>query len=175
MKRLWIPLIALIAAMPATASAQMSDGASLAPVRGLYESVRGYIIAAAEQMPEEDYSFRPTPEVRSFGELMGHIANAGYMFCAGATGGDRPSMGNAEELTSKAELVEAVKASFAYCDKAHAMDAAKADESVNFFGAEHTRLSVLAFNMGHNYEHYGNIVTYMRMNGMVPPSSQGGM
>jgi hypothetical protein len=75
MKRLCIPMVALIVATPA--SAQMSHGgdASLAPVRGLYETVRGYIVAAAEQMPEEHYGFKPTPEVRSFGQLVGHVAN----------------------------------------------------------------------------------------------------
>jgi len=175
MKRLWIPLVALMAALPAApASAQMSDGASLAPVRGLYETVRGYIIASAEQMPEADYSFKPTDEVRSFGEIIGHVANAGYLFCSAAAGEQSPSSTNAEELTGKAELVEAVKASFAYCDKAYHMDAGKSGESVTFFGAQHTRLSVLSFNMGHDFEHYGNLVTYMRLKGMVPPSSQGG-
>jgi uncharacterized damage-inducible protein DinB len=174
MKRVWIPLVALVVATPASAQMSAADGASLAPVRGLYETVRGYIVASAEQMPEADYSFRPTAEVRSFGEIIGHVANAGYLFCSGATGEQSPSSSNAEELTSKAELVAALKASFAYCDKAYTMDGGMVDESVSFFGAQHTRLSVLAFNMGHDFEHYGNLVTYMRMKGMVPPSSQGG-
>jgi uncharacterized damage-inducible protein DinB len=170
-KALWA-VAALLMAAPL--SAQTGDAASLAPVRGLYETVRGYITAAADQMPEADYGFKPTPEVRSFGQLVGHVANAGYAFCAAAAGSERPSVSDAEKLATKAEIVAALKASFAYCDRAHQMTPAKSGETVDFFGAQHTRLSVLAFNMGHNFEHYGNIVTYLRLKGMVPPSSQGG-
>jgi len=173
MKRAWLVPVALLVAAPA--SAQMSGGdGSVAGVRGLYETVRSYITAAAEQMPEDKYSFRPTEEVRSFGEIIGHVANSGYMFCAPVRGEKPPSQPDAEKLTSKAELVAAVKASFAYCDAAHQLSATDASAPLQFFGQPHTKLSVLAFNMGHDFEHYGNLVTYMRLNGMVPPSSQGG-
>lgn len=172
-------LLALFAAAPA--SAQMDhdmnhDGsASLEGVQGLYQTVRGHLLASAEQASQELYDYRPTDEVRSFGEILGHVANAGYAFCAGAMGEDAPQRGNAEELGSKAEIQAALEASFEYCDRAYGMDAGMADDGVTFFGQDHTRLSVLAFNMGHDFEHYGNLVTYMRINGMVPPSSQGGM
>ena len=166
-------LAALLVAAPAAAQMHHDD-ASLAGITGLYETVRGYVTAAAEQMPEEHYGFQPTPEVRSFGQLVGHVANASYMFCAGALGEQAPPTGNAEELTSKAELVSAVKAAFQYCDRAHRMDAMEAMETVQLFGATHSRLSALAFNMGHDFEHYGNMVTYMRIKGLVPPSSQSG-
>ena len=171
MKKTLVALAALLVAAPA--AAQMShDEASLAGIRSLYETVRGYVTAAAEQMPAEHYAFKPTPEVRSFGQLVGHVTNASYMFCAGALGEQAPSMPNAEEITSKDELVSAIRAAFAYCDRAHRIDAMKAAETLQFFGAPHTRLSVLAFNMGHDFEHYGNMVTYMRLKGLVPPSSQ---
>ena len=174
-------LVALaLAAMPASAQMDqdmdhdaMHAGASLEGVRGLYQTVRGYLMATAEQASQELYDYRPTDEVRSFGEILGHVANAGYAFCAAAAGMDRPQVGNAEELGSKAEIVAALRASFEFCDQAHAMDGDRAGEAVNLFGQDHTRLSALAFNMGHDFEHYGNLVTYMRINGMVPPSSQG--
>ncbi len=173
--RACLTLAALLAASPT--SAQTSNGAdpSLAGVRGLYETVRGYIRAAADEVSEADYAFKPTPEVRSFGQLVGHVANAGYMFCAGALGEEAPSMPDAEKLATKAELVSALEASFEYCDRAHQISATKAAEPVTFFGQQHTRLSVLTFNMGHAFEHYGNIVTYMRLKDMVPPSSRRGM
>lgn len=176
LKSAWFPLAALLVASPV--SAQMmshSEDASLAGVRGLYVTVRGYITASADQVSEADYAFKPTPEVRSFGQLVGHVANSGYLFCAAALGEQAPQMPDAEKLTSKAELVAALKASFEYCDRAHQLDPAKANEAISFFGQPHTRLSVLAFNMGHDFEHYGNMVTYMRLKGMVPPSSQRGM
>jgi uncharacterized damage-inducible protein DinB len=175
MRNALFPLVALLVASPA--SAQMSHGsdASLAGIRGVYQTARGYITAAADQVGEADYGFKPTPEVRSFGQLVGHVANAGYMFCAGALGEQAPSLPDAEKLATKAELVAALKASFEYCDRAYQIDAMKSGEAITFFGQQHTRLSVLAFNMGHALEHYGNMVTYMRLKGMVPPSSQRGM
>ena len=164
-----IPAIAVLAfASPAAAQNQ-----SVNSVKPLYDMAKGWIIASAEKVPEEHYSFKPTPEVRSFGQLLGHVANASYMFCSGATGGSSPSSGDAEELTSKAELVAAVKAAFAYCDEAYAMTDATAMESVSFFQQTNTRLWVLAFNVSHDFEHYGNMVTYMRLKGIVPPSSAG--
>ncbi len=179
MKRSLMTLtLALVAAAPLSAQmgsmSGMDHGASLTAMRGLYETVRGYVVAAAEQVPEEQYSFKPTPEVRSFGQLVGHVANSSYSFCAPVLGEEAPQLPNAEELTSKAELVAAVKAGMAYCDKAYEVDAMKAEQELQFFGQKHTGLSVLAWNMAHDFEHYGNIVTYMRLKGMVPPSSQGG-
>jgi len=173
MMRAWLVPAALLVAAPASAQMSGSDG-SVDGIRSLYEAVRGYLTASADQMPEDKYSFRPTEEVRSFGEIIGHVANSGYMFCAPVLGEEPPSLPDAEKLASKAELVAALKASFAYCDKAHQLSAADASAAVQFFGQPNTKLSVLAFNMGHDFEHYGNLVTYMRLNGMVPPSSQGG-
>ncbi|MGD2070752.1 MAG: DinB family protein [Gemmatimonadota bacterium] len=172
MRNVWLAILAALA-LATPVSAQDAD-ASLAGVRGLYETVRGYIMATAEQVPEDLYDYRPTEEVRTLGQILGHVANAGYLFCAPAGGMEQPQVGNAEELGSKAEIQAALEASFEYCDQAYGMDGSMVDEGVTFFGQPHTRLSVLSFNMAHDFEHYGNLVTYMRANGMVPPSSQGG-
>lgn len=143
-------------------------------VRVLYEQVKGNVIRAAEEMPEENYAFRPTPDVRTFGELVGHIANTQYAFCAAALDEENPSGEDIEEArTTKAELVEAVRAAFGYCDEVYGqMTDADALETVSSFGGGRTRLWVLTFNATHDNLHYGNIVTYMRLNGLVPPSSQ---
>ena len=145
---------------------------SVAP---LYETVKGYLIAAAEQMPEEDYGYRPTEEVRTFGQIVGHMANAMYMFCGTVKGTEARPSENYEQRTSKTGLVEALTGSFENCDGAYAIDDAAAMEEVEFFGQTGTKLWVLVFNNSHAWEHYGNLVTYMRANGMVPPSSQRGM
>jgi uncharacterized damage-inducible protein DinB len=148
----------------------------VASIRPLYENFRGYLVKAAQQMPEADYAFKPTPEVRSFGELIGHTANANFMFCAAVLGEESPNTTDYEKATSKAEIVQGIEAAFAYCDKAYAIEDAKAMEEITFFGRKGTRLWVLNFNAMHDAEHYGNVVTYMRLKGMVPPSSQrGGM
>jgi uncharacterized damage-inducible protein DinB len=162
-----------VAAIPTSAVAQ--SGGSMAAVQPLHDMVKGWMTQSAEQMPEEHFSYKPTPEVRSFGELMGHVANATYMFCANATGEENPNSTDYEKATSKADIVAGVAGAFDYCDSAYQMSDAKALEEVTFFGQTGTRLWVLMFNVSHNWEHYGNAVTYMRLQGMVPPSSQGGM
>jgi len=151
-----------------------AQGSLMASVAPLYETVKGYIIASAEQMPEELYSYRPTDEVRTFGQILGHVAGAQYMFCGAATGEGGQPPENFEERTTKAGLVEAVRMGFEACDAAYRMNDQTAMEEVEFFGNTGTRLWVLNFNLAHTWEHYGNLVVYFRLNGMVPPSSQGG-
>jgi uncharacterized damage-inducible protein DinB len=152
--------------------AQAAPTSSLSSVKPLYDQFKGWLIASAEQMAEENYSFKPTPEVRSFGQLIGHVANSNFMFCSGALGEKNPNSQDFEKATTKAALVKAIKDAFAYCDPAYQMPDAKAMDQVTFFGQQGTRLWVLVFNLTHDAEHYGNVVTYFRLKGMVPPSSQ---
>jgi uncharacterized damage-inducible protein DinB len=158
--------------VPALAQAQ---GSGVSSIRPLYEQFRGWLIASAEQMPEAKYSYQPTDEVRTFGQIVGHVANAAYMFCSAALGEENPNSTDFEKVTAKADLVNGVKDAFAYCDKAYQMDDATAAQEVTFFGQKGSRLWVLNFHAMHDAEHYGNFVTDFRLKGMVPPSSQGGM
>lgn len=170
MRCLTFSLAALALAVPAaTASAQSTAMAGLGPV---YQNVRKVLIASAEQMPEEHFAFKPTPEVRSFGQLIGHVANANYLLCSGAISEKNPNAEDFEKVASKAALGKAITASFEYCDKAYGIDDARGLEPVKVFWLDTNRLGVLAFQAGHNMEHYGNVVTYMRMKGLTPPSSQ---
>jgi uncharacterized damage-inducible protein DinB len=167
----------LLLTLALAAPAQAASNPFIASTRGTYDLVKGYVLKAVDQVPEEHFAFKPTPEVRSLGELFGHIANANFMIC-GAASGEKGTMGDIEKTKkTKAELKDAVAASFAFCDKAFdGMTDARASETVKFFlPGTHTRLGVLAFNSAHDFEHYGNIVTYMRLKGLVPPSSQRGM
>jgi uncharacterized damage-inducible protein DinB len=160
----------------AAANLEAQAGSAVSGLGAVYGAGKRFLVAAAEQMPETDYGFKATAEVRSFGEIVGHVADANYMFCSTATGTKNPKEGSSFEKTAtKAELVQALKDAFAYCDQAYQMADAKGTEPVEMFGMKTNRLGVLAFNAGHNYEHYGNIVTYMRLKGKVPPSSQRGM
>jgi uncharacterized damage-inducible protein DinB len=142
-----------------------------------YDMVKSNVTKAAAKMPEEHYAFKPTPEVRSFGQLVAHIADANYGFCSVVLG-EKPTEGGfggviEKSKTTKADLEKALAASFAYCDKAHAaMTDAAGAAIVKFFLGEMAKLSVLEFNTHHDFEHYGNIVTYMRMKNLVPPSSE---
>ena len=146
-------------------------GAVAMLVRSL-TNVEGFITQAAEQVPEADYAFRPTPEVRSFGGLIAHVADSQYAFCSGVLGEPNPSPEVEKTKTTKADLVEALKGSSALCAKAYAIPDAEAHGTMKLFGGEHPKVQVLLLNLTHDWEHYGNIVTYMRLKGMVPPSSQ---
>ncbi len=141
--------------------------------KGVYSFVSGAIVAAAQKMPEENYSFKPTPEVRSFGQLVGHVADAQYMFCSLASGEPNPAKGIEKTKTAKADLVAAVKDAVAYCNKAFdAMTDAKGAEMVKFMNFNLAKLTVLSLNTAHADEHYGNMVTYLRIKGIVPPTSE---
>ena len=110
--------------------------------------------------------------MRSLGQLLGHIADAQFMMCAAAAGEKAPQSGIEKSMTSKAQLSKAIVDSNAYCDKVIAgLDDQKGMEIVQFFTGPTPRLNVLTFNIAHSYEHYGNLVTYMRIKGLVPPSS----
>jgi len=139
----------------------------------LFGMAKSNLVRAAEKMPEENYAFKPTDDVRSFGQLVGHVADANRMFCS-AVLGDKPSeTSNEKTKTSKADLVAAIKESMSYCDKAYdGLTDATASEKVTFFGSERAKLAILEFNNMHDYEHYGNMVTYMRLKNIVPPSSE---
>ncbi len=157
-----------------TALGAMAQNPLTADVKGNYESVRNNLVKAAEKMPEGSYDFKPSHDVRSFGQLVGHVADASGAFCAGASGEKSPVAGVEKGKKTKAELVEALKAAFGFCDSVYdAMTDAKGAELTKFFGRERTKLGILAFNNMHDNEHYGNIVTYMRIRGLVPPSSEG--
>ena len=141
--------------------------------KGLYSFLSNAVVRGAEKMPEENYSFKPTPDVRSFGQLVGHVADANYMFCAQASGEANPMKNIEKTKTSKADLVSAMKDAVAYCDKTFdGMTDAKGSEMVKFFNFNLARLTLLSLNTAHTDEHYGNMVTYLRLKGIVPPTSE---
>jgi uncharacterized damage-inducible protein DinB len=141
--------------------------------KGLYNLIKGTVVRAAAKMPEENYSFQPTPDVRTFGQLIGHIADGQYEFCAPVLGDKNEHPSIEKTVTGKAALVESLNAAFAYCDKAYnSMTDAQGGEMVSFFGNKYPKMTILSFNSAHNDEHYGNIVTYMRLKKLVPPSSE---
>jgi uncharacterized damage-inducible protein DinB len=157
-----------------TAAAAQAPDPAVASIKGTFDLVRGNITKAAAQVSEDLYAFKPTPDVRSMGALFGHIADANFMICGAASGEKAPMTGIEKSKTTKKDLTEALEASFKFCESAFSgMTGARANETIKFFlPGTHTRLGVLAFNNAHDFEHYGNIVTYMRLKGMVPPSSQ---
>jgi uncharacterized damage-inducible protein DinB len=148
---------------------------TIASVKSIHDQVKNVIMKSAAMVPADKYSYQPTKEVRTFGQLFGHVANASRLFCSTSTGMAAGQAPDAEKLATKPEIEKALADAMAFCDHAFSMlNASNANETVKIFGQTHTRVGGLAFNNAHNYEHYGNIVTYLRINGMVPPSSGGG-
>jgi hypothetical protein len=109
------------------------------------------------------------------GQLLAHIADANYQICSAASGDTNPNTGSIEQTkTTKADIQAALASAFAYCRAVYDNTTdAQGAEMVPFFGGqEMARSAILAFNSGHTYEHYGNLVTYMRLNDITPPTSQ---
>ena len=138
-----------------------------------YGQIKVWLIASAEKMPEQNYSFQPTDAVRSFGQVVGHVADAQYLFCSTALGEKDSALKIEKIKTSKADLIAALKDAFAYCDKAYdGMTDASVTQTVKLFGGDMPKPVVLEVNNMHATEHYGNLVTYLRLKNIVPPSSE---
>src|SRR5262245_46340931 len=142
----------------------------IAEQKTTYESNRNNLIKAAEKMPEENYSFKPTPEMQSFGERIAHVAGQ-IGTCSSLTGERKPNP--AQGKTAKADIVAALKVSFEACDAAWtAMNDKSSMEMVAGRGAQQrSKLTALIGNTTHNVELYGYISPYMRLKGVVPPTS----
>src|SRR5260370_38650069 len=137
-----------------------------------YAAGKTKIIAGAGQMPESGYDFKPTPEQMTYGQWVGHIADLQANFCGGVTGNAKRL--GAGQKTAKADLVAALQESFDMCDAAvDGTTMANPDENVQTFRGPRPRLSWLWFNVAHNEECYGNMAVYLRLQKLVPPSSQG--
>jgi uncharacterized damage-inducible protein DinB len=167
-------LLTALILFAAVASAQDTPANPLTTVsKNMYAIAKKDILGSADKVPDEMWSFQPTKDVRTFGQLIAHVADAQYEFCGVAAEGKSVSKGVEKTKKTKAEIVPALKDAFAYCDAAYAnlTDAGAAD-MVSFFNMKITKLGAMDFNIAHTMEHYGNLVTYMRIKGIVPPSSE---
>jgi uncharacterized damage-inducible protein DinB len=167
--------VILICLLAPAAVALAQDNPLSAFNQRAYGQLKVWLLSSAEKMPQQNYTFRPTDEVRSFGQVLGHVADAQYLFCSLVLGEKNPAPKIEQTKTSKADLIAALKDAFAYCDKAYdGMTDASAAQTVKAFGGDTPKLSVLTVNLAHDAEHYGNLVTYMRLKNIVPPSSESG-
>src|SRR5262245_12852692 len=169
------------------AYAQTSDGgfdkllspSLAASARAMHATIRRDLAEAADVLAAEDFAFKPTPDVRSFAQLVGHVINANFFFCSQAKGAAMPTTTNFERVDEKAALIKGLTDALAYCDTVYesTTDAefTSAATLTGFPGMNPktptTRGAVLMFNTTHNNEHYGNLVVYLRLKGKVPPST----
>ena len=125
------------------------------------------IMKAADAMPESKYSYRPTKDVRSFGEIVNHVADISYTLCSNVKGEATPATATAKG--SKTEIVAYLKGSFDYCDGVYSgFPDAHLNDPANFFGAKTNKMFILTQVGNHDALHYGNLVTYLRLNGLEP-------
>jgi uncharacterized damage-inducible protein DinB len=144
--------------------------------------VQQEFVSAAAAMPEEKYAFAPTSGeftgVRTFGQQVKHVAAANYAFGSRVLGEKPPvdvgGENGPEALKSKAEIMKFLTDSFAYLQKALATvsDKNELDQIDSPFGFKVARLSLASFSLAHPMDHYGQIVEYLRLNGIVPPASR---
>jgi uncharacterized damage-inducible protein DinB len=179
--RLHIATALYLTASAAYAEAPKSTAAvnSTSPqMSAMYNRIKKFILDSAEAMPEKEYSFKPSPDIRSFGQLVGHVADAQYMFCSAVKHEPQPKREIEKTATTKAALTKALSEAFAYCDPVYAGNTdASLSQAVELFGGRRgpfTKFLALNFNIAHDNEHYGNMVTYMRLKKIVPPSTAGG-
>jgi uncharacterized damage-inducible protein DinB len=166
-------MVALAAASATFAQAPDATSTYTDSVKTQVAQVRSLVMRTAEKVPEELYAFKPTPDVRSFAGVLGHIADGNYLLCRIANGeGFKLDQSN-EKKESRAEILSALKESYAFCDSVLGkLNDASGQELVKFGRTETPKLAVMMFNTSHTWEHYGNLVTYMRLKGIVPPSSE---
>ena len=159
------------ATAPAPAPATQTANPISADLKLAYTSVKNNLLKMAEKMSEENYAFKATADVRTFGQLIGHVADSQARTCGLLNG--EPKNLNASTKTAKAELVAALQESFAVCDKAiDSMTDAKAAEMITLGQRQSTCVGALARLIAHSNEEYGYMAVYMRLKGVIPPSSE---
>ena len=194
--RVRLVLACLLACCPGMAVAQMgmqeekvAVGSAVDPAHaqqallGMFEQE---VIAAAKAMPADKFDFAPGPSdfasgstatfsgVRTFGQQCTHIAQANYYFFM-SFGGPKPTVEakSLGALKTKDEIIAALQASFAYAHQAIAtITPANAFQGIEGVDGMHTRATVASFAVAHGFDHYGQMVEYLRMNGVVPPGSK---
>ena len=174
--------VAFVSARPSAQTPPPAGKVIATAIQREWASAKKNIVQSAEIMPEANYSFKPAgtaPEVRTFGAILAHVAGASYLYCAAAKGVEPPHQeGDFEKTaTTRAAIMKALNDAMAYCDQVYnSYSDAQLSEMGNaaFASGKAPRINALLGNIGHLNEHYGNLVTYFRAKGIVPPSSRGG-
>jgi len=176
-----LPVFAQIAPPPAAQAPAAQAAPPVGPTEPLsrvlfngYNAQKMNLTQSADKVSDADYAFQPTKDVRTFGQLLAHTANSQFSLCAGAKGEPNPNKDDFEKTAmTKAAIVKALADSFAYCDTVYlTLTDAKALELIKVGQNEVPRAARLISNIAHDNEHYGNLVTYMRIKGYVPPSTE---
>ena len=168
-------LLLAIATPLAAQQQQAADPArvAVAAARANWIAAHNYILRSAEQMSGANFAFQPVATVRTFAQIVAHVADDEMGWCAQILGEPMKQTQFEKTLTAKADVIKAIRDAGTYCERAYAITDAQAAAVTTIWGGQQSKIRGLMDNAAHDWEHYGNIVTYMRMKGLVPPSSQG--
>lgn len=176
MKRCVLLTIGLCAVAAVAQAQSAPTGAAADPVstevRQSYTRIKDNLTKLAEKVPEDQYGFKPTPDIRTLGELVAHVADSQAGTCSMVNGASEPKRVSAGK-TTKADLVAALKESFAICDTAFdALTDANGNTMFKAGTRERSKMGTLAYVVAHSNEEYGYMAVYLRLKGIVPPSSE---
>ena len=174
------------AAQPPAAAAPAATEPLSVSLKALYDGVKRNVVETADKFSDDLYAFKPTPEVMSVGEMLGHVANSNYSYCSRVKGEKNPNASDFQKTPTKVIVKQGLADSFAYCDAVYGGMTDKAALEPVPAVAPATppaagqkpappppiRARLLVTVISHTNEHYGNLVTYMRLKGMVPPSTE---
>ncbi len=157
---------------PQRASSPGTPGLA-AEVQGSYNRLKPNVIKAAEKMPEPDYQFKPTADIRTFARIVNHITEAQQHTCSALSGAAFDPKSVPSDTADKATIVAGLKASFDVCDKAYgALTDANVAELVDAGRGKRTRIGMAWGNVSHDNEQYAELSTYLRLKGIVPPTAE---
>lgn len=171
-------MIAALTALPPVLLAQAPSKSPVADaLRGMEQRYARILVAAAEAMPAEKYSYRPTPAQMSFAQIQVHLANEGNdILCGNTAGVEVPKRAAMDSTATKEQLIARLKETLQFCEQAFArMDDSKLAEPVSMFGMNLTRASAVLITVGDWADHYSQEANYLRMNGVLPPTAKSGM
>ena len=166
----------VLAALLVPAASVHAQSKALEGIRAEWANIKTQVVTAATKAPDSIYDFKPTPEVFTLRKMVLHIADASYSICSGFKGtpGKRPKVDADDATMPKAAVLTTLNAAFAYCDGAlaEATDATLAEEITAASGSKRMKSTIVSHLLAHTSLHYGNVVTYMRLNKMSPGTDQ---
>ena len=172
MTRTSVLLACATLALPLTLSAQAPSGPA-AEVQGAYNRLKPNILKAADKMPEADFQYKPTPEIRTYARIVNHITEAQFHTCTTLNGGKFDPKSVPSDTADKATVIAGLKASFDECDKAYgALTDSSVMEALAMGQNKRSRISLAWGNISHDNEQYAELSTYLRLKNLVPPTAE---
>ncbi|MBI2816714.1 MAG: DinB family protein [Acidobacteria bacterium] len=170
MKRVVLYSLFLAVGMALAVSQLRAADIIAGPLKAQWEITRGLVVGMVEAVPESKWGYKPTPEVRSFREQFTHLISENFYYMSMVADDKAPDRAKLEALTNRDEIIKTLKDSYDYGAKAlSALTDQKATEMITIRGQQVPRWTAALYNLTDNMDHYGNLVVYVRLNGMVPP------